>query len=70
MAIRAFLKLIGLNFLLKGKTCVCVANTGWRVLAENSPFSSVQNLVKEVGTIIREEKGYVYIPDFSPVTPE
>jgi hypothetical protein len=48
---------------LKGKTCVYVANTGWRVLAENHPFTELQSLVKEVGTIIREEKGYVHIPN-------
>lgn len=28
----------------------------------------MQSLVQEVGTIIREEKGYVCIPDLSPVT--
>ncbi len=32
------------------KTCVCVANIGWRVLAENHPFTELQGIYEKIRT--------------------
>lgn len=67
--IRAFIKNIGSNFILKDKKFQFALKIGWRALAEGDPtktFPNWRDIVNDVRTIIQNTPGYIHIPDLQP----
>jgi hypothetical protein len=41
----------------QGKTCVCVANTGWQTVAQIDEFSTVQGIYEKIRTEFKGSNG-------------